>query len=54
VHIGNVFGRNKQIYFENSVTGFIEENKVRKEGSRYFLTDKGKLFADGIAGELFV
>ncbi len=32
---------------------FIDSKEIRKEGNKLFLTDKGKLFADRIAGNLF-
>jgi oxygen-independent coproporphyrinogen-3 oxidase len=33
---------------------FIDEQKIEQRGNRLFLTNKGKLFADGIASELFM
>jgi oxygen-independent coproporphyrinogen-3 oxidase len=32
---------------------FIQDNSLMFKGSRLYLTQKGKLFADGIASELF-
>ncbi len=37
-----------------SSEAFIADNSLVFKGSRLFLTNKGKLFADGIASELFV
>ena len=54
VHIKNVFGKTKKLYFERSIQPFIEAGKVRNEGSVYILTDHGKLFVDGIAADLFI
>jgi oxygen-independent coproporphyrinogen-3 oxidase len=52
-HIQNVFGRSYANHLiENSQT-FIEDGSVFKQGQVYFLTDKGKLYADGIAAALF-
>jgi oxygen-independent coproporphyrinogen-3 oxidase len=53
-HIGNVFGSDRVSYLEESISDFVQEGKVVRRGSTYFLTDYGKLFADGIAGELFL
>jgi putative oxygen-independent coproporphyrinogen III oxidase len=52
-HIENVFGQKMRNYCEQNSTKFISENKIRKEGNKLFLTELGKLFADGIASELF-
>ncbi len=53
-HIRNVFGKSYYDYFNKTIIPFIEQGKVFQQGTRYFLTDKGKLFADGIASELFI
>ncbi len=53
-HIENVFGVERRKYFEKRIKVFLSENKVKKSGTVYSLTAKGKLFADGIASELFV
>ncbi len=52
-HINNVFGNFKEHFIE-SITPFINENKVTREGNRFTLTEQGKLFADGIAATIFV
>lgn len=53
VHIRNVFGERFESYFLQGVSSFIKKRQIFREGSKYFLTDEGKLFADGIAAELF-
>ena len=52
-HIQNVFGEKYRLYFLNTIKRFVAEGNVRKENSQYFLTDKGKLYADAIASDLF-
>ena len=32
---------------------YLDKNQLSREGSKYYLTDEGKLFADGIAAALF-
>jgi oxygen-independent coproporphyrinogen-3 oxidase len=53
-HINNVFGHKFSKILSESIKPFIDEKKVKKVGKTYFLTDFGKLFADGIAAELFL
>jgi oxygen-independent coproporphyrinogen-3 oxidase len=48
------FGTNRSAYFVKCIAKFLPENKVIVKGKKYCLTDEGKLFADGIASELFV
>jgi oxygen-independent coproporphyrinogen-3 oxidase len=52
-HILNVFGRDFESYFKLHANSFIVKGHLLCDGSKYFLTDEGKLFADGIASELF-
>lgn len=52
-HIMNAFGNDYATAFGSSAEKFIASGLMAKEGSRYFLTDKGKLYADGIASDLF-
>ncbi len=52
-HIRNVFGDYYSNYFLKNIKKFELENKVMNQGNRYILTPKGKLFADGIAADLF-
>jgi len=53
-HIENVFGEKYVSHFAAAILIFIKKNQVRNEGKKYFLTNKGKLFADGIASDLFL
>ena len=53
-HILNVFGQQYLSHFESSVQQFLLEDKLEKNGSIFTLTNKGKLFADGIAAALFI
>jgi len=52
-HISNGFGEKYKAYFDLNTRPFIESGKLIKKGNRYFLTNTGKLFADGIASDLF-
>ncbi len=54
VHVNHVFGSAYVKHFESHIHSFVEEGKCRKEGNTYLLTDYGKRFADGIAGEVFL
>jgi oxygen-independent coproporphyrinogen III oxidase len=54
VHILNVFGEKYEAYFTKNASPFIEKGLLYRDGSKYFLTDTGKLFADGIASDLFI
>ena len=53
-HILNGFDKKYVAYFQRKIQKYLKENKVIQKGSIYILTDTGKLFADGIAGDLFV
>jgi len=54
VHIENVFGKNFAQRLKNDMKPFITEKKVKAVGTGYFLTNYGKLFADGIAADMFL
>lgn len=54
VHILNVFGSDFESHIIKGARIFLEKNQLYREGSKYFLTDEGKLFADTIAAALFV
>ena len=54
VHIRNVFGEKFESYFVDNSKVFLEKGDLFQDGTKYFLTDEGKLFADGIAAELFI
>ncbi len=52
-HIRNVFGEKFEDHFLRNALPFVEKKHLYHEGPKYFLTDEGKLFADGIAAGLF-
>ena len=54
VHILNVFGKEYASHFILKVKPYLEKGHLFCEGTKYFLTDEGKLFADGIASNLFI
>lgn len=53
-HIRNVFGEAVRDLILRQAAKFVDRNLLYREGSRLFLTDEGKLFADGISAELFI
>jgi len=53
-YILNQFGISYLDSFNKEIMHYIKENKVVVEKGRYCLTDSGKLFADGIAADLFL
>ncbi len=53
-HISNVFGESFLAHFKVSIRKFITGGEVQQNGNTYLLTEKGKLFADGIAAALFL
>ncbi len=52
-HISNVFGSNYADYFFENISPFINDGRVKQKSNIYYLTNKGKLHADGIAAALF-
>jgi oxygen-independent coproporphyrinogen-3 oxidase len=52
-HIRNVFGEERQKCFLLMVEKHVRNNMVRADGNIFYLTDEGKLFADGVASALF-
>ncbi len=48
------FGSKYAKHLLKEAAAFIQEQKIEQRGNRLFLTNKGKLFADGIASELFM
>ena len=52
-HVRNVFGGTYVDHFVKEIKKYLDQGFVKKNGSRYLLTEKGKLFADGIASDLF-
>ncbi len=53
-HINNVFGKKHTEHFINGIKPFVDDKKVIQKGNLYILSDTGKLFADGIAAEIFM
>jgi oxygen-independent coproporphyrinogen-3 oxidase len=53
-HIENVFGEQYSKHFSQSAHKYIVGKKLYRKGSTYTLTAQGKLFADGIAADLFL
>jgi len=53
-HIRNGFGEEYAASFRRKIQKYLKENKVMQKGNIYILTNAGKLFADGIAGDMFV
>lgn len=53
-HIMNIFGSKWADELARNVKKYIERGHIYSKNKRFFLTTKGKLFADGIASELFV
>lgn len=52
-HIKNLFGEKYNKHFIKNMHESIKKNYVIRKGNNFTLTDKGKLFADGIASTLF-
>ncbi len=52
-HIANIFGIQAKKRFENEIQPFVNRGEVINKEGIYLLTNKGKLFADGIAAQLF-
>ncbi len=49
----NQFGISHLDNFKKNIDKYMKNNKVSLVDHRYCLTDSGKLFADGIAADLF-
>lgn len=54
VHILHAFGEHYENHFVINARPYLEKKHLFREGTKYFLTDEGKLFADGIAAGLFI
>ena len=54
VHILHAFGENYENLFVLNARSYLEKKHLFLDGTKYFLTDEGKLFADGIAAGLFI
>ena len=51
-HIKNIFGATYTNHFAKYIEQFVKEEKIIKINNKYTLTERGKLFADGIASEI--
>jgi oxygen-independent coproporphyrinogen III oxidase len=49
-----MFGNEAAVTLKNKATRFIEKGEMLLHENTLFLTDDGKLFADGIASEFFM
>ncbi|MBC8320896.1 MAG: radical SAM family heme chaperone HemW [Bacteroidetes bacterium] len=52
-HIKNKFGEKYSSYLITNINNVLKEKRVIRKGNVITLTNKGKLFADGIASSLF-
>lgn len=48
------FGNKYTAHLAAGAEKYLERQQLRKENTRYFLTEKGKFFADGITADLFI
>ena len=53
-YIISQFGTEAQQYFEKQVQNWIIQGKIKQQNNNYSLTEKGKLYADAIASDLFI
>ena len=53
-YITNQFGKEPLAYFNNQVTKWVSQEKIKIDGNTYTLTKEGKLYADSIALDLFM
>ncbi|MDP1744113.1 MAG: coproporphyrinogen III oxidase, partial [Bacteroidota bacterium] len=52
-YITDHFGKDYLVYCLSEAERYIRTDEIKNEKNKLFLTDKGKLFADRIAGNLF-
>lgn len=52
-HINNLFGKKYYNHFITNIKKLLNENMVICNGNVFTLTNKGKLFADGVSSSLF-
>ena len=50
----NLFGPDRLAELSRNLGKYIKTGKVQESDSSYNLSREGKLFADGIAGDLFI
>jgi len=53
-YISTQFGIEAQQYFEKQVINWIKQEKIKQQNNNLTLTEKGKLYADAIASDLFI
>ena len=53
-YISTQFGIEAKQYFEKQVSNWKNQGKIKQQNNNYTLTEKGKIYADGIASDLFV
>ena len=53
-YINNQFGQEALNYFKKQVINWGKKGKIKQEKNTYTLTEKGKLYADAIASDLFI
>jgi len=53
-HIRNAFGKNYREHCEKMAEPYLHKDQLLLNQNRLFLSKKGKLFADGIASDLFI
>lgn len=53
-HIQNTFGKSFCDYLLKAASKHIKEQKIKQNGNVLYLTHLGKLYADGIAADLFI
>ena len=53
-HIRNVFGEKYAGYFNNSIQPYLKKGQLIQNENQFTLTESAKLFADGIAADLFL
>ncbi|MCF8296057.1 MAG: radical SAM family heme chaperone HemW [Saprospiraceae bacterium] len=52
--ISKKFGEKFRSYCQKESEPYLQSSQIIKENNKLFLSDKGKLFADGISGSLFI
>jgi len=53
-HLQNIFGEKYAALFRHSIQKYLDNGQLIQKGSQFTLTEDAKLFADGIAADLFV
>jgi len=53
-YISTQFGIEAKQYFEKQVSNWKNQGEIKQQNNNYTLTEKGKIYADGIASDLFI